>query len=212
MPSPASPLAMARMAKLGPPRKGPTDGITCRIFIPLQKTCGSTPGLESLVKYWRRSLKWNLLLLLRFLMRIPSSVFRAIPVQMRGKDTAGSSGFVSNGASRHLSGSRKGIGMLIPNLPDPVGLSLWMDGAYEPQTPQLLKRHVSSDAVFVDVGANIGAFHVVPTPVSARSLDAILLERVSAMKVDIVKDLKPTFFWAQELLIGAGCTFWTMPD
>src|SRR5579863_3180484 len=33
MPRPASPLAIARIAKLGPPRRGPTEGITCRIFI-----------------------------------------------------------------------------------------------------------------------------------------------------------------------------------
>jgi FkbM family methyltransferase len=50
--------------------------------------------------------------------------------------------------------------MVVPNLLEPVGLSLWMDGVYEPETLQFLNRHVSSDAVFVDVGANIGVFSI----------------------------------------------------
>lgn len=213
---------------------------------------------------------------------------------------------------------RGGSGMFIPNLLEPVGLSLWMDGVYEPETLQFLNRHVSSDTVFVDVGANIGAFsiplapyaerviaiepspqvlpyltrnvtlnhlanveiaacaastpdrdfvplyvppashfgmassapqfNVLPTAVAAKSLDAILREhavtRVSAMKVDtegyeahVFLGAKELLYgpsppcmvfefcdwaeerafpgkkgWAQEILIGAGYTLWTMPD
>jgi FkbM family methyltransferase len=50
--------------------------------------------------------------------------------------------------------------MVIPNLLEPVGLSLWMDGVYEPETLQFLRNHITSDSVFVDVGANIGAFSI----------------------------------------------------
>jgi FkbM family methyltransferase len=50
--------------------------------------------------------------------------------------------------------------MLVPNLLEPVGLALWMDGVYEPETLQFLKKHIAPDSVFVDVGANIGAFSI----------------------------------------------------
>lgn len=50
--------------------------------------------------------------------------------------------------------------MVIPNLLEPVGMFLWMDGIYEGETLQFLLRHSTPDSVFVDVGANIGAFSV----------------------------------------------------
>jgi FkbM family methyltransferase len=57
---------------------------------------------------------------------------------------------------RHHDGNK----MVIPNLLDPIGMSLWMDGMYEPETLQFLRGQITPDSVFVDVGANIGAFSI----------------------------------------------------
>jgi FkbM family methyltransferase len=253
------------------------------------------------------------------LMRILSSAFRSMPAVMRGKARLARTILPRTARSlpahiRNCNGSE----MLVPNLLEPVGFSLWMDGIYEPETLQFLKRHISSDSVFVDVGANIGAFSIplarraerviaiepspqvltylarnvtlnnlsnveiaacaaglpdcdsvplyippeshfgmassapqfnmAPTPVPSRSLDAILLEhgvaRVSVMKIDTegyeahvllgAQELlrgsspPPVVFefcdwaeerafpgrkgWAQELLVAAGYTLWTLPE
>src|ERR1043166_3465002 len=47
--------------------------------------------------------------------------------------------------------------MMLPNLLEPVGLSLWMDGVYEPDVMRFLKESIRPDSVVVDIGANIGA-------------------------------------------------------
>ncbi|HEX4137076.1 MAG TPA: FkbM family methyltransferase [Bryobacteraceae bacterium] len=75
------------------------------------------------------------------------------------RSTRSAPAFVRNG---------DGSGMVVPNLLEPVGLSLWMDGVYEPETLQFLRRHASSNAAFVDVGANIGAFTVALAPHAER--------------------------------------------
>jgi FkbM family methyltransferase len=94
-------------------------------------------------------------------MRILASVFRSIPAGMRGKSRLAHA--ILPRSARSVPAfirNADGNGMVIPNLLEPVGLSLWMDGVYEPETLTFLKRHVSSTAVFVDVGANIGAFSI----------------------------------------------------
>jgi FkbM family methyltransferase len=55
---------------------------------------------------------------------------------------------------------RDGNSMRLPNLLEPVGLSLWMDGVYEPDVMRFLKESIRPDSVVVDVGANIGAFTI----------------------------------------------------
>jgi FkbM family methyltransferase len=50
--------------------------------------------------------------------------------------------------------------MVVPNLVEPVGFSLGIDGSYEPDVVDLLRTHLSGDRDFLDVGANIGAFTV----------------------------------------------------
>lgn len=62
--------------------------------------------------------------------------------------------------------------MLLPNFLEPVGLSLWIDGVYEPETLQFLQQYVTLDSVFVDVGANIGAFSL-PLALTAKRVIAI---------------------------------------
>jgi FkbM family methyltransferase len=49
---------------------------------------------------------------------------------------------------------------VVPHLRDPIAFHLLIDGVYEPETRDFILRHLSPGAVFVDVGANIGAFSV----------------------------------------------------
>jgi FkbM family methyltransferase len=55
---------------------------------------------------------------------------------------------------------RYGNPMVVPNLVEPVGFSLCLDGAYEPELVDLLRRQLNDELDFVDVGANIGSFTV----------------------------------------------------
>ena len=55
---------------------------------------------------------------------------------------------------------RYGNTMVVPNLAEPVGFLLGINGAYEPESVEILKRHLGKDADFVDVGANIGSYTV----------------------------------------------------
>src|SRR5689334_13189686 len=55
---------------------------------------------------------------------------------------------------------RYGNQMVVPNLVEPVGFALGVDGSYEPDVVDLLRRNLDRDKEFVDVGANIGAFTV----------------------------------------------------
>src|SRR5690348_5373118 len=50
--------------------------------------------------------------------------------------------------------------LLVPNALDPIGFYLWIDGVYEPETLQILEKHATPESIFVDIGANIGAFTV----------------------------------------------------
>lgn len=54
----------------------------------------------------------------------------------------------------------KGGRFLVPCLREPVAFELLINGAYESETLALLLRAASGNGVFVDVGANIGAFTV----------------------------------------------------
>jgi FkbM family methyltransferase len=50
--------------------------------------------------------------------------------------------------------------MVVPNLIEPVGFSLGINGSYEPELLDVLRNHLSLDTDFLDIGANIGAFTV----------------------------------------------------
>ena len=50
--------------------------------------------------------------------------------------------------------------MVLPNLTEPVGFSLCVNGSYEPEAVDLLRRCLSDDTDFVDIGANIGSYTV----------------------------------------------------
>jgi FkbM family methyltransferase len=94
-------------------------------------------------------------------MDLLNAAFRHIPPGMKGKARL----------ARLVLGNRRrartafvndcfGNRMVIPNLLDSVGLHLWMDGAYEPETLKFLRQHTTSDTVFLDIGANVGVFAV----------------------------------------------------
>lgn len=94
-------------------------------------------------------------------LRTLSGLFRLIPPGTRGKGRLARMilpvAVRSNPTVIQNTGRNK---MIVPNLLEPVGMSLWMDGLYEPETLQFLRSHIRSDSVFVDVGANIGAFTI----------------------------------------------------
>jgi FkbM family methyltransferase len=48
--------------------------------------------------------------------------------------------------------------MVVPNLTDTVGFALGVDGVYEDDAIEVLRTRLDRNSVFVDVGANIGAF------------------------------------------------------
>jgi FkbM family methyltransferase len=54
----------------------------------------------------------------------------------------------------------RGVRFLVPCLGEPVAFELLINGAYESETLSLLLMVASGNGVFVDVGANIGAFTV----------------------------------------------------
>jgi len=55
---------------------------------------------------------------------------------------------------------RTGCEYLVPSLREPVAFHLLVDGAYEPETLQLLLSRIGPGSTFVDVGANIGALAI----------------------------------------------------
>jgi FkbM family methyltransferase len=55
---------------------------------------------------------------------------------------------------------REGNAFHVPNLLEPVALHLWTDGVYEPETLAFLHSVLNAGDVFLDVGANIGAFAI----------------------------------------------------
>jgi Met-10+ like-protein len=70
----------------------------------------------------------------------------------------------------------KGSRFLVPCLREPVAFELLIHGAYESETLAFLLRAVSGNGVFVDVGANIGAFTV---PL-AKQLDSVTVVAIEA--------------------------------
>jgi FkbM family methyltransferase len=90
-----------------------------------------------------------------------SRLLRCIPPGVRGKARLARALLPDAARSEAaLVRNRDGSPMIVPSLLEPVGLCLWMDGVYEPETLRFLRQHTAPDSVFVDVDANIGAFAV----------------------------------------------------
>jgi FkbM family methyltransferase len=100
--------------------------------------------------------------------RLLGRAFRMAPSWARGKGRLAR--FLLNRKIRDNPveiGDRDGNVMMLPNIREPLALSLWLDGFYEPDVLSFLRASVGPRSVVVDVGANIGALTV---PL-ARTLD-----------------------------------------
>jgi FkbM family methyltransferase len=75
-------------------------------------------------------------------------------------------------ARSYLVQDRAGNQMLLPNLLEPGGLCVAVDGGYELQIQKFLENRLESNSVLVDVGANIG-FLTVPLTRKASRVIAI---------------------------------------
>src|SRR4051812_36587709 len=64
---------------------------------------------------------------------------------------------------------RFGNSLWVPSLREPIGLSLFASGVYEPETLAAALAHLPPSGIFVDVGANIGALAL---PLAATRPDA----------------------------------------
>jgi FkbM family methyltransferase len=56
--------------------------------------------------------------------------------------------------------SAAGASFLVPHLAEPVGFHLLIDGRYEPDTEDLILRHLGPGDAFIDAGANIGVLTI----------------------------------------------------
>src|SRR5438874_8565674 len=55
---------------------------------------------------------------------------------------------------------RFGFTYEVPDLREPIAFHLLVNGAYEPETQNLLLRVLPVGGVFVDIGANVGTFAI----------------------------------------------------
>lgn len=53
-----------------------------------------------------------------------------------------------------------GCQFLVPSMRETIGFSLLIDGVYEPNSLELMLKKLTKDAMFLDIGANIGVFSV----------------------------------------------------
>src|ERR1051325_3823426 len=93
--------------------------------------------------------------------RLLGRTLRVLPPTIRGKNRLARFMLTHRlRASPTAVRDNEGNFMMLPNLLEPVGLSLWMDGVYEPDVMRFLKESIRPDSVMVDIGANIGAFTI----------------------------------------------------
>jgi FkbM family methyltransferase len=53
-----------------------------------------------------------------------------------------------------------GYQFLVPSLREPISFGLLVDGVYEPNSLEVILKNLTKDAMFLDIGANIGCFSV----------------------------------------------------
>src|SRR5438128_1472097 len=88
-------------------------------------------------------------------------LLRLLPVSMPGKARPARRMLRGIGSPAEiLVETRTGERLLVPNLDEPIGFHLFIDGVYEPESFRLLHQYLQPGATFVDVGANIGTFAV----------------------------------------------------
>ncbi|HZG23536.1 MAG TPA: FkbM family methyltransferase [Chitinophagaceae bacterium] len=65
-----------------------------------------------------------------------------------------------------------GLSYKVPNFIEPIGFSILINGAHEPETSDFISKSIRSNGVFMDIGANIGA---ITLPVCRKRPDLQLL-------------------------------------
>lgn len=78
---------------------------------------------------------------------------------------------------------RYGNDMVVPNLFEPVGFSLGINGSYEPDVIDFLRSLLNRDTDFIDIGANIGAL----TLALAEHARRVLAIEASPLVVDYLR-------------------------
>jgi FkbM family methyltransferase len=100
-------------------------------------------------------------------------VVRAVPDRLRGKTRLARFAlrpFLAGGMV--CIPDRFGNVLHLPSLEEPISVSLFAFGVYEPDTLCAILRHLRPSGVFVDVGANVGA---IALPVAASRPDAHII-------------------------------------
>jgi FkbM family methyltransferase len=94
-------------------------------------------------------------------LRQTSALLRLLPCMMQGKGRLARLllGRMLDGQDIELH-DRDGSVMTVPSLREPVAFHLLIDGLYEPDTLAFLLGRLKPGNVFVDVGANVGAFTI----------------------------------------------------
>jgi FkbM family methyltransferase len=86
-------------------------------------------------------------------------MLRLFPVGMPGKTRLAHLMLGSNCNARDVRViDDYGCAFIVPNLREPVGFYLFIDGLYEPDAARFVANHLHAGSTFVDVGANIGTF------------------------------------------------------
>ena len=85
--------------------------------------------------------------------------FRALPVAFRGKARIARLALGRHMQARDLRVvTRDGFRVTVPCVADSIGFHLFTDGVYEPAELTWMSSQLAEGDVYVDVGANIGAF------------------------------------------------------
>lgn len=86
------------------------------------------------------------------------SLFRQLPL-FKGKTRLAKAlvgSYIQKAKNVTIKG-RHGIKYLVPNLVENIGFDLMLNGIYEPDTVSFIIERIPANAVFFDIGANIGA-------------------------------------------------------
>ncbi|MDZ7962634.1 MAG: FkbM family methyltransferase [Aulosira sp. DedQUE10] len=93
-------------------------------------------------------------------LRLIAPIFRNLP-QFRGKSRVAKYIFNNSLDTKNLDViARDKSEYIIPNLREPIGFYLLIDGIYEKHSLDFIRRQLPSGGVFIDIGANIGVFTI----------------------------------------------------
>jgi len=70
---------------------------------------------------------------------------------------------------------RFGLQYLLPNLKENIAFEIFSDGVYEPETIEMIVRRLPENAVFLDIGANIGSI-TMPVCQQRQDIRAVCVE------------------------------------